>query len=163
VYYGFANDWSDPSKGAAVTDSFIARGVDVVVGSGDTQAIGAMKEAVSKGIYGIGYVSDFNNVSARWMLGSVYFNATGLMTYIIRDGLGNNLAGHFYELDLAHYGNEFILNPALVTAGIISQSELATINAAEEGVASYTISQCASGCPVVIGGPVANTFPPEPS
>jgi len=140
VYYGFTNDWTDPTKGAALTDSLIARGADVVAAAGDTQSIGSAKEAVAKSVYAIGYPINLNNFSATWMLGSVYFNATGETYTIIHDYLTNNIIGHYYDLDMAHNGVAFILNPSLVSSGTISSSQLATINTAISNVKDYTVT-----------------------
>jgi len=162
VYYGFTSDWSDPTKGAAVTDTLVAKGADVIIGTGDTQALGAMKEAISKNVYAVAYTANFNNESSRWMLGSVLFNSTGLSIAMFQDALKGNTVGHFYDLDLGHHGNAFVLNPALVSSGVLSQADVTRINQAAQQVADYTISACASGCTISIGGPVSNTFPPEP-
>lgn len=140
VYYGFTNDWTDPTKGAALTDSLIARGADVIAAAGDTQSIGSAKEAIAKQVYGLGYPINLNNFSARYMLGSVYFNATGEAYAIINDYLTNNLAGHYYDLDMAHNGVAFILNPGLVTSGIVTADMLAKINTAISDVKSYTVT-----------------------
>lgn len=152
VYYGFTNDWTDPTKGAALTDSLIARGADVIAAAGDTQSIGSAKEAVAKSVYAIGYPINLNNFSASWMLGSVYFNATGETYTIIHDYLTNNIAGHYYDLDMAHDGVAFVLNPALVSSGVINPSQLATINSAINAVKSYTVTITAN--PVI---------PPQPT
>jgi basic membrane lipoprotein Med (substrate-binding protein (PBP1-ABC) superfamily) len=152
VYYGFTNDWTDPTKGAAVADSLIARGADVIATAGDTQSIGAAKEAVAKSVYAIGYPINLNNFSSRWMLGSVYFNATGEAWTIIHDYLTNNLVGHYYDLDMAHNGVAFILNPGLQRAGVVTPDIMAKINAAISNVKSYAIT--------ITENPV---FPPEPT
>ena len=140
VYYGFTNDWTDPTKGQALTDSLIARGADVIAAAGDTQSIGSAKEAVAKQVYGLGYPVNLNNISSRYMLGSVYFNATGETWTIIHDYLTNNLAGHYYDLDMAHYGVAFILNPGLQTAGVFSASQVTQINQAASDVKSYKVA-----------------------
>jgi len=140
VYYGFTNDWTDPTKGAALADSLIARGSDVLATAGDTQTIGAAKEAIAKGTYGMGYPVNFNNFSARWMLGSVYFNATGEAMTIIHDALTNNIQGHYYDLDMAHNGIAFVLNPALVSSGVVTPDILTKINAATKAVTSYSVT-----------------------
>lgn len=152
VYYTFTNDWSDPTKGAAAADSLISEGAGVVATAGDTQSIGAAKEAVSKGAYGIGYPTNLNNLSASWMLGSVYFNSTKLWIDILHDALTNNLAGHYYSIDLAHGGNSFVVNPALISSGVITSSMMTQINAAAAGLTNYSIKL-----------PFDATFPPEPS
>lgn len=152
VYYGFTNDWTDPTKGAALTDSLIARGADVIAAAGDTQSIGSAKEAVAKSVYAIGYPINLNNFSASWMLGSVYFNATGETYTIIHDYLTNNIVGHYYDLDMAHDGVAFVLNPALVSSGAINPSQLAKINSAISAVKSYTVT--------ITENPV---IPPQPS
>ncbi len=140
VFYAFTNDWSDPSKGAAQTDAMVARGVDVVAPVGDTQTNGANKEAITKGIYGIGYVNNLNNLSATNMLGSVYFNATTLCRLIIQDAMNNQLTvngkGRFYNLALPEQGEDFIVNQALVQAGTLSQSAASQITAARQAVLS---------------------------
>jgi basic membrane lipoprotein Med (substrate-binding protein (PBP1-ABC) superfamily) len=140
VYYGFTSDWTDPTKGAALTDSLIARGADVIAAAGDTQSIGSAKEAVLKQVYGMGYPVDLNNFSSRWMLGSVYFNATGESWTILHDYLTNNLAGHYYDLDMAHNGVAFVLNPGLQQAGVLSSDQLAKINTAISDVKSYKVT-----------------------
>lgn len=140
VYYGFTNDWTDPTKGAALADSLIARGSDVLATAGDTQTIGAAKEAIAKGTYGMGYPVNFNNFSARWMLGSVYFNATGEAMTIIHDALTNKIQGHYYDLDMAHNGIAFVLNPALVSSGVVTADILAKINAATQAVVGYSVT-----------------------
>jgi len=145
VYYGFTNDWTDPTKGAALADSLIARGSDVLATAGDTQTIGAAKEAIAKNTYGMGYPVNFNNFSARWMLGSVYFNATGEAITIIRDALNNNIQGHYYDIDMAHNGIAFVLNPALVSSGTVTPDILAKINAAIQGVKNYSIAITQTG------------------
>lgn len=143
VYYGFTNDWTDPTKGAALTDSLVARGADVIATAGDTQSIGAAKEAVAKSVYGLGYPVNLNNFSSRWMLGSVYFNATGETYTIIHDYLTNNLVGHYYDIDYGHNGIAFILNPTLVSSGVVSSDTLAKTNAVISDIKSYktTITQ----------------------
>jgi len=152
VYYGFTNDWTDPTKGAAVTDSLISRGADVIAPAGDTQSIGSTKEAVSKNVYGVGYPVNLNNFSARYMLGSVYFNATGTAYTILHDYLTNNVQGHYYDLDMAHHGVAFILNPGLASAGVVTSSMQTQINTAVSDLVSYkvTLSQDAN-------------FPPQPT
>jgi basic membrane lipoprotein Med (substrate-binding protein (PBP1-ABC) superfamily) len=140
VYYGFTNDWTDPTKGAALTDSLIARGADVVAAAGDTQSIGSAKEAVAKSVYGMGYPVNLNNFSSRWMLGSVYFNATGESWTVIHDYLTNNLAGHYYDLDMAHNGVAFILNPGLQSAGVVTSDIMTKINTAISNVKSYAVT-----------------------
>lgn len=140
VYYGFTNDWTDPTKGAALTDSLISRGADVVAAAGDTQSIGSAKEAVAKSVYGMGYPVNLNNFSSRWMLGSVYFNATGESWTVIHDYLTNNLAGHYYDLDMAHNGVAFILNPGLQSAGVVTPDIMAKINTAISNVKSYAVT-----------------------
>jgi len=140
VYYGFTNDWTDPTKGAALTDSLIARGADVIAAAGDTQSIGSAKEAVAKSVYGIGYPIDLNNFSSRWMLGSVYFNATGETYTILHDYLTNNLAGHYYDLDMAHNGVAFILNPGLTSAGVLTSDQMTKINTAISDIKSYKVT-----------------------
>ena len=152
VYYTFTNDWTDTTKGAAAADSLISEGAGVVATAGDTQSIGAAKEAVAKGTYGIGYPANLNNLSASYMLGSTYFNATRLWMDILTDALSNNLAGHYYSVDFSHGGNQFVVNPALVTSGVITSSMTTKINQAEQALNSYT---------VVL--PINPTFPPEPS
>jgi hypothetical protein len=86
------------------------------------------------------------------MLGSVYFNSTKLWVDILQDSLTNNLAGHYYSIDLSHGGNAFVLNSALVTSGAITSSDQATINAAVSALTTYK---------TVL--PFDGTFPPEPS
>ncbi len=140
VYYGFTNDWTDPTKGAALTDSLIARGADVIATAGDTQSIGSAKEAVAKQVYGMGYPVNLNNFSSRWMLGSVYFNATGESYAVIQDYLNNNLAGHYYDYDMAHNGVAFLLNPGLQSAGVVTPDILAKINAAISDVKTYKVT-----------------------
>ncbi len=152
VYYGFTNDWTDPTKGAALTDSLIARGADVIAAAGDTQSIGSAKEAVAKQVYGMGYPVNLNNFSSRWMLGSVYFNATGESWAVIHDYLNNNLAGHYYDYDYAHNGVAFILNPGLQSAGVVTTDILAKINAAVSDVKTYKVT--------VTTNP---TIPPQPA
>jgi hypothetical protein len=83
------------------------------------------------------------------MLGSVYFNATALMYTMIQDALNNNLEHHFYTLDMAHHGEAFLLNPYLVSNGIITQSMLNRIKEAEQLVINYTYTPTFNG-----------TFPP---
>jgi hypothetical protein len=140
VYYGFTNDWTDPTKGAALTDSLVARGADVIAAAGDTQSIGSAKEAVAKSVYGMGYPVNLNNFSSRWMLGSVYFNATGLSWTVIHDYLNGNLAGHYYDLDMAHNGVAFILNPGLQSAGVVTSDIMTKINTAISNVKSYAVT-----------------------
>jgi len=149
VYYAFSNDWSDPTKGAAAADSLISLGCDVIATAGDTQSIGAAEEATRKGVFAIGYPFNVNNISAQYMLGSVYFNATALMYTMIQDALNNNLEHHFYTLDMAHHGEAFLLNPYLVSNGIITQSMLNRIKEAEQLVINYTYTPTFNG-----------TFPP---
>ena len=152
VYYGFTNDWTDPTKGAALTDSLIARGADVIAAAGDTQSIGSAKEAVAKSVYGMGYPVNLNNFSSRWMLGSVYFNATGTSYTVIHDYMTNNLAGHYYDLDMAHNGVAFILNPGLQSAGVVTSNIMAKISTAISNVKSYAVT--------ITENP---TIPPQPS
>jgi len=152
VYYGFTNDWTDPTKGAALTDSLIARGADVIATAGDTQSIGSAKEAVAKSVYGMGYPVNLNNFSSRWMLGSVYFNATGETYAIIHDYLTNNLAGHYYDLDMGHNGVAFILNPGLVSSGTVTSDTMTKINTAISNVKSYAVT--------ITENP---TIPPQPT
>jgi basic membrane lipoprotein Med (substrate-binding protein (PBP1-ABC) superfamily) len=140
VYYGFTNDWTDPTKGAALTDSLISRGADVIAAAGDTQSIGSAKEAVAKSVYGMGYPVNLNNFSSRWMIGSVYFNATGQAHTIIHDYLTNNLAGHYYDIDMAHNGIAFILNPTLVSSGVVTSDTLAKINSVISDIKSYKVT-----------------------
>lgn len=152
VYYTFTNDWSDTTKGAAAADSLMSQGAGVIATAGDTQSIGAAKEAVSKGAYGIGYPTDLNNLSASYMLGSVYYNSTRLWMDVFSDALSNNLAGHYYNIDYAHGGNDFVVNPALVSSGVITTSMMTTINNAAHALATYSLVL-----------PFDTTFPPEPS
>jgi basic membrane lipoprotein Med (substrate-binding protein (PBP1-ABC) superfamily) len=120
----------------------VARGVDVIAPVGDTQTNGANKEAISKSIYGIGYVNDLNSLSATHMLGSVYFNATTLCRMIIQDAMNNQLVvngkGRFYNLALPQQGQDFILNPALVQSGTLSADAVAKINAARQAILGGT-------------------------
>jgi len=88
----------------------------------------------------MGYPVNFNNFSARWMLGSVYFNATGEAMTIIHDALTNNIQGHYYDLDMAHNGIAFVLNPALVSSGVVTPDILTKINAATKAVTSYSVT-----------------------
>src|SRR2546428_6776357 len=62
VYYGFTNDWTDPTKGAALTDSLAARGAAAIPAAGDTQSIGSAKEAPATSAYGIGDPIDLTNL-----------------------------------------------------------------------------------------------------
>ena len=152
VYYGFTNDWTDPTKGAALTDSLISRGADVIATAGDTQSIGSAKEAVAKSVYGMGYPVNLNNFSSRWMLGSVDFNATGQSYTMIHDYLTNNLVGHYYDIDYAHNGIAFVLNPALVTSSIITSAQLTQLNTVISNIKSYKVT--------ITQNP---NFPPQPS
>ena len=152
VFYTFTNDWTDTTKGASAADSLISEGAGVVATAGDTQSIGAAKEAVAKGAYGIGYPTNLNNLSASYMLGSTYFNATRLWMDILTDALTSKLAGHYYSVDFSHGGNSFVLNPALVTAGTITSSMQTKITQAEQSLRDYSVTL-----------PIVGTFPPEPS
>ncbi len=152
VYYGFANDWVDATKGAAQTDAMVARGADVIASTGDTQSIGAAKEAIAKGAYGIGYPVNLNNLSASYMLGSAYFNATALTMNFIRDGVANSSPSHYYSIDYAHNGDRFILNPALVSSGTFTSAMQAKLKAAEDAIKNYQ---------TIIG--FDSNFPPQPS
>ena len=152
VYYTFTNDWSDATKGAAATDSLVSEGSGVVSTAGDSQSIGAAKEAVSKGVFGIAYPTNLNNLSSSYMLGSVYFNSTRLWMDILTDAVGNNLAGHYYNIDFSHGGTTFVVNPSLVSSGIVTSSMMTQISSAAQGLDSYTLNL-----------PFDGAFPAEPS
>ena len=130
--------FSDLAIGVELATSLMDQGCDVIYcNSGDTN-VTVMEECANRGVYSIGAVSDHNDVSAEYVLGSAVQEPYDIVNLILNGYIDGTLSGsaEVQVMGIADGVEEFRVNPALD----VPQDVQDALAAAEEGIISGEIT-----------------------